>query len=146
MQWQATTILDGSSGSESVTAPQLHLASPIGKSLPPSLSQIFKPRQYRLLHGTINRFSTIHPPGYPQAGIGAGGSARPAIIQRGQRYTAPSDRLTALRRRDTLRRAATNWTRAPACSWSPPPRRRAPASASAAPRGPASTNGAPALP
>jgi hypothetical protein len=31
MQWQATTILDGSSGSESVTAPQLHLASPIGK-------------------------------------------------------------------------------------------------------------------
>jgi hypothetical protein len=32
MQWQATIILDGSSGSESVTAPQLHLASPIGMS------------------------------------------------------------------------------------------------------------------
>src|SRR6478609_1108904 len=31
MQWQATTSLDGCSGSESVTAPQLHLASPIGK-------------------------------------------------------------------------------------------------------------------
>src|ERR1700727_3187176 len=31
MQWQAMTTLDGPSGTESVRAPQLHLASPIEK-------------------------------------------------------------------------------------------------------------------
>jgi hypothetical protein len=32
MQWQATMILDGSSGSDSVTSPQLHRAPAIEKA------------------------------------------------------------------------------------------------------------------
>src|SRR5580698_2630071 len=54
MQWQAMMILDGSSGSESVTAPQLHLASAIG-NVPHPLQAEFQAARLARIHGAVLR-------------------------------------------------------------------------------------------